>query len=78
MAHGGSSSKVLCNRVLPQKTAKDSYKNDETAVDTRFRHRDTGNKRPLGNNGGVVEGRVISSAALQKYREDFQMEYSSS
>ena len=62
--NGGSSSKVLCNRVVPQKSAEDSCKNDEMAVDTRFRHRDTGIKRSLGNNGGVVGCREISSAAL--------------
>ena len=67
---GGSSSNVLCNRVVPQKSAKDSCKNDEIAVDSRSRHWDTRSKRPLGNNGGVVGGREISSAALRKYRED--------
>ena len=34
----GSLSKVLCNRVVPQKSAKDSRKDDAIAVDTRFRH----------------------------------------
>ena len=33
-----SLSKVLCNRVVPQKEAKDSRKDDAIAVDTRFRH----------------------------------------
>ena len=39
---------------------------------------DTGSKRSLGNNGGVVGGREISSAALGKYREDFSIKSSSS
>ena len=39
--HGASDavfSKVLCNRAVPQKSAKDCCKDDEVAVDTRFRH----------------------------------------
>ena len=79
--HGASEkvfSKVLCNRAVRQKSAKDGCKDDEIAVDTRFRHRNTGSKRPLGNSGGVVGGREIPSAALRKYREDLQIESSSS
>ena len=44
------------------KRARKERKNDEIAVETRFRHRGTGSKRSLGNNGGVVGGREISSA----------------
>ena len=36
-------------------------------MDTRFRHRDSGSNRALGNNGGVIGGGEISPAALQKY-----------
>ena len=35
---GSSISKVLCNRAVPQKNTKDGCKDDEIAVDTRFRH----------------------------------------
>ena len=34
----GSLSKVLCDRVVPQKSEKDSCKDDAIAVDTRLRH----------------------------------------
>ena len=40
--------------------------------------RATGSKRPLGNNGRSVGGRKIPSAVLRKYREDLQIESSSS
>ena len=73
-----SLSKVLCNRAIPQKSAKDGYKHDETAVDTRFRHWNTGSKRPPGNNGGVVRGHEIPTVVLREYREDLQNESKSS
>ena len=76
--NGRSSEKIVCHRVVLQKSAQDSGKDDEIAVDARFRHWDNGSKRPLGNDGGVAGGREISSAALRKYREDFQIESSSS
>ena len=34
----GASDAVLSNRVVPQKSAKDSGKDDAIALDTRFRH----------------------------------------
>ena len=51
----GSSSKVHCNRVVPQEIAKDSHKNDGIAVDTRFQHCNTGSKRPLGTMEELLE-----------------------
>jgi len=60
------------------KRAQDCCKDDEIAVDTRFRHLNTGSKRPLGNNGRIVGGREIPPAALRKYREDLQFESRSS
>ena len=43
------------------KVKEDSGKDDVIAVDTRFRHWDTGSKRPLSNNGIAVGVREIPS-----------------
>ena len=54
MVHIRSSfSEVLCNTVVPQKSMKDSCKDDEIAADTR--HRNSESKRPLGNNVQQLE-----------------------
>jgi len=55
MVHQSSFSEVLCNRVVPQKSMKDSCKDDEIAADTRFRHRNPESKMPLGNNVQQLE-----------------------